>query len=163
MRTLVGTGSRQRHISRKARQRSFHAYFSWEECSGGGNNRSGTFQGEFSGGEYSGHREVRPWDMTVSRYVHTRLDFDTQRDIENNAQVISVIHVKKCIAQKTLRCITSNILVQISHVQCHDNVCHSKNYLRYRRMGVFGLKQDLQINFLRKHFSSMLSWRLIIR
>ena len=35
LRTLVGTGSRQRHILRKSRQRCFHAYFSWGECSGG--------------------------------------------------------------------------------------------------------------------------------
>ena len=30
-----GTGLRQRHISRKARHRCFHAYFSWGEYSGG--------------------------------------------------------------------------------------------------------------------------------
>ena len=49
LRTLVGTGSRQRNISRKTRQRCFHEYFSWRECSGG-KNRGGTFRREFQGG-----------------------------------------------------------------------------------------------------------------
>ena len=35
LRTLVGTGLRHRHISCIARQRCFHAYFSWGDVPGG--------------------------------------------------------------------------------------------------------------------------------
>ena len=47
LRTLVETGSRQRHI--------FHSQASLEGNVPEGNNRDGTFRGKFSGEEYSGH------------------------------------------------------------------------------------------------------------
>ena len=48
LKTLVGTGSRQRHISQS------QASLGWNFP--GGNNRGGTFRGEFSGGEIAGHQ-----------------------------------------------------------------------------------------------------------
>ena len=44
-----GTDSRQRHISRKARQRCFHAYFSWRECSVGETTGMEPYGGNFPG------------------------------------------------------------------------------------------------------------------
>ena len=47
LRTLVSTGSRQRHISQS------QASLGWNFP--GGNSWGGTFRGEFSGGEFAGH------------------------------------------------------------------------------------------------------------
>ena len=74
-RTLVGTGLRQRHISRKSRQRCFHAYFSWGECSG-----RETTGVEPSGGNFPGGIFRSPiYQTTTSFYLKKDMELISNR------------------------------------------------------------------------------------